>query len=155
MVPSKYERIFHALFALIALVILIDYAWPGETIEDRVQEVQKERQQYYNAAGNHHYSYKVVTSQHTFLISKEMAQLELLDRPINYAISPLFREINWYRPEAAEAKSTYSLRLASGFALPALFLVALLAIYRFQRRLGQVPMILQILLIGDLILLCT
>ncbi|MEM8765355.1 MAG: hypothetical protein AAGD88_16160, partial [Bacteroidota bacterium] len=116
--PNKATRVIHALFALAALIILIDFTWPGSTVNDTILDVQKRRQQYYNAARNHHYTYMVVTGQHQFLVTEGFAAAELKDKKIEYTVSPIFQEVNWYRLLEAERKSYYSLRIASGLILP-------------------------------------
>ena len=78
---------------------------------------------------------------------------ELKDKNIHYAVSPIFQEVNWYRLLDAESKSYYSLRIASGLVLPLCYFLALVAVYRFKRNIGIGLLILQIILIGDLILL--
>ncbi len=145
----------HAAFALLAVVILIDFCWPGNVTNDAIKEVTKTRQQYYNAARNYHYTYKVATSQHKFLVSKGFTKSELINERIEFAVSPIFKEVNWYRLLTSESKSYYSLRIASGLILPLLFLIALVVVYRFKKNLGLGLLILQIIIIGDLILLMT
>lgn len=105
----KLNLLFYAAFALVALIILIDFAWPGRRINDDIINVQKERQQYYNAARNYHYTYKVTTNEHVFYVEEEFAELELLKERIAYAVSPIFKEVNWYRLLSNEKKTFYSL----------------------------------------------
>lgn len=153
--PNKPLHLVHAAFALAAMIILIDFVWPGSIVNDAIKEVKQTRQQYYNAARNYHYTYKVVTSQHKFLVSADFAATDLVDEKIEYTVSLIFKEVNRYRLVSSKEKSYYSLRIASGLVLPMLFLIALVAVYRYKKNLGIGLLILQIILIGDLILLMT
>ena len=154
---SQYKLRFYinAVFALAALVIIIDFVSPGTKVQDGVVNVQKERQQYYNAARNYHYSYKIITSEHSFLVTEDFANLALPNKKIEYSISRIFKQVNWYKLLSSENKSFYSLRVASGLILPLLLISAIFVAFRYNKRIGTIIYILQILLIADLIFLIT
>ena len=143
----------NGIFAISAIVIILDFLWPGEIISDQIIEVKKERQQYYNAARNYHYSYKVITGKHSFLVAEDFAKSDLTNKQIQYSVSLIFKEVNWYKLVSSEKKRFYSLRVASGFILPMLAIIAIFIVQQYKRRIGPVVLILKILLIGDLILL--
>lgn len=143
----------HAIFALITLVIIGDFVFPGKRITGVISEVLKERQQYYNAAQNYHYSYKVITSEHTFLIEESFGQLELVDQQIEYSVSRIFKEVNWYKLLSSKSKSVYSLRWFSGLILPLLALISIIAMLRFNKKIGNLVFVLEILVVADLIFL--
>ena len=145
----------NAAFTLAALVILVDFVSPGRILNDEIINVQRERQQYYNAARNYHYSYKVITSEHEFLVAEDFAELKLVNKKIEYAVSPIFKEVNWYRLLASESKSFYSLRIVSGLVLPMLTIISIFVAFRYKKKIGTLVFILQILLIADLIFLMT
>ncbi|WP_420602334.1 hypothetical protein [Flagellimonas sp.] len=151
----KLRLVLHATFTLAAMVILVDFVAPGRIINDEIINVQRNRQQYYNAGGNHHYSYKVITSEHGFLVETDFAKLELTDKEIEYSVSPIFKEVNWYRLPTSRKKSFHSLRIASGLVLPLLLIISIVIAYRFKKNIGTLLFILQTLLIADLILLMT
>ncbi|PQB06082.1 hypothetical protein BST85_13045 [Aureitalea marina] len=134
---------------------MADFIVPGNLKSADIVEVQKEIQRYYNAGGNYHYSYKVVTPEDIFQVSEDFAaQVEEQDN-IEYAISPVFKEVNWYRSDPSARKSFHSLRLASGLILPILCMFSIFMLVRYNKKLGKVDFILKALLIGDLILLIT
>lgn len=54
-------------------------------------------ERYYNSAGNSHRSYKVITKSHKFFVSKDFAKSINTKEKIEYAISPIFKEVNWYK----------------------------------------------------------
>lgn len=151
----KVHLSLYASFTLVALVILVDFILPGRIIHDEIINVQKERQQYYNAARNYHYSYKVITSKHKFLVTEDFAELELINEKIEYSVSPIFKEVNWYRLLSSENKSFYSLRIASGFVLPLLAIILIFVAFRYRKKIDTLVFILQILLVADLIFLIT
>ena len=151
----KLRLLLYATFTLAALVILADFVLPGRIINDEIINVQSERQQYYNAARNYHYSYKVITSEHEFLVAEDFAELELLNEKIEYSVSRIFKKVNWYRLISSENKSSYSLRIASGLVLPLLTIISIFVAFRYKKKIGILLLIIQILLIADLIFLMT
>ena len=151
----KIQQITYSIFVLIALVILADFAVPGSKHEQDIVEVKRERQNYYNAGGNYHYSYKVMTDDRRILVSEEFAQTIGDDDRIEYTVSPVFKEVNWHRLDASGKKSYYSLRLASGLVLPILTIIAIVLFYRYNKGRAPIVFILQVLLFGDLIMLIT
>jgi hypothetical protein len=140
---------------LVALIILVDFVSPGRIINDEIINIKKERQQYYNAARNYHYSYKVITSEHEFLITDDFAKLELVNEKIEYSVSPIFKEVNWYRLLSSENKSFYSLRIVSGLVIPLLAIISIFVTFRYKKEIDILVFILQILLIANLIFLMT
>lgn len=152
---SKIPLIFQTLFVLLGLIMIVDFVAPGKIINTPITEIKKERQQSYNAARNYHYSYKVVTSQHEFLVSEDFAAQELANRSIAYAVSVLFKKINWYKLPQAKHKEYYSLRLVSGLILPVLTIIFILIEFKFNRRIGKINFILKALMLGNVVLLLT
>ncbi|NND79594.1 MAG: hypothetical protein HKN53_06835 [Maribacter sp.] len=155
MYKHKLRLSLNAVFVFVALVIIIDFVSPGSIINDVIIDLQKERQQYYNAARNYHYSYKVITSEHEFLVTEDFAKLELVNKKIEYSISPIFKEVNWYKLLSSKNKSFYSLRIVSGFVLPLLAIILFFVAFRHEKKIGTLVLILQILLVADLIFLMT
>lgn len=145
----------YATCALIAMVILVDFALPGTIINDQIVDVKKERQQSYNAARSYHYSYKIITNEHKFLVEKEMVEQELRHERVEYAVSPIFQEVNWYRLLSSSDKSFHSLRLASGLILPIITTILIFVALRFNKKLGKLVFIAQVLLPANLIFLLT
>ena len=60
---------FQVLSILAALMIIIDFIIPSKVYTDPIVDIKKERQQYYNAAGNSHSSYEVFTERENFNVS--------------------------------------------------------------------------------------
>lgn len=148
---SNWRIAIYALFVLAALVVILDFGLPGKKINEQIIEVQKERQNYYNAGGNYHYSYKVITDSHQFQVEEDFAPMAREAEQINYAVSPLFSEVNWYRLQPSDKRSFHSLRLASGLILPLLLITAIVVTVKWKKRLGTVVFVLQALMIGNLI----
>lgn len=150
---DKIRLSINVAFVLAALVILVDFMLPGSIINEEIIGVQKEEQQYYNAAGNSHYSYQVVTSEHEFSVTEEFAESLQDHDKIEYSVSQVFKEVNWYSQPSPENKATYSFRTMSGLVLPLLMLLSILVAYRFKKNIGILVFVLQALLIADLVFL--
>ena len=150
---QKLRLSLHTIFALIALVIIADFVLPGRVINDGIINVKKDRQQYYNAARNQHYSYKVITSQHQFSVTKNFAKLAEGHEKIEYSVSRIFEEVNWYRFFPSEKRAFYSLRIISGIVLPLLVIISILVAYRYKKNIDILLFALKVLLIADLIFL--
>ena len=138
-------------FVLVSVVIIIDFLFPGKVYQNEILEVKGGRQQYYNAARNSHFSYKVVTPEHEFSISEEQAGLELDHQKIEYSVSRIFKEVNWYKIESSKDKLTYSLRTISGLIVPLLSIISILIAKFYKRNISTLVFVLQVLLIADLI----
>ena len=143
----------NAVFALVALVIMADLLLPGIVIHDEVIQVEGELQQYYNAASNHHYSYQVITNHHQFSVAEDFAQQVKQKDEIEYAVSPIFHEVNWYRVPSSPNKSVYSLRILSGLALPLLTIISMVLSFLYLKNINTLVFVLQVLLIADLVFL--
>ena len=149
----KLRLSLYATFVLAALVIIVDFILPGRIIIDEIINVERERQQYYNAARNYHYTYKAITSEHQFWVSEDFAQLVQDHEKIEYSVSRIFKEVNWYRLLSSENKSFYSLRIISGLVLPLLTIISIFVAFLYKKNIGTLVFVLQTLLIADLIFL--
>ncbi|SMG52531.1 hypothetical protein SAMN05661096_03956 [Marivirga sericea] len=150
---DKFRLFFYGLFTLASVIILLDFFLPGRKVVDEIVSVQKERQQYYNAARNFHYSYKVSTSQHDFYISGDYAQEIEANEKIGYAVSWIFNEVNTYRLLRFEDSETNSLRLITGMLMPILVLITMSTAYLLKKKMSTLVFVMQVLLIVDLVLL--
>lgn len=149
----KLHVSFHAAFVLTALVIMVDFILPGRVIIDEIISVKKERQQYYNAASNYHYSYQIITPKHQFSVAEDFAELVHGHDKIEYSVSRIFKEVNWYGLLSSENRAIYSLRIISGLVLPLLTILSIFIAYRFKKNIGTLIFVLQVLMIADLIFL--
>jgi hypothetical protein len=136
----------------IALLILMDFVLPGKTITETVFSIKKQHQQYYNAGGNHHNSYRLITNTTSFNISKSFAEKAKSANALSYTISTIFNEVNGYAiPELNEGKSIYSLRIISGLVLPLLGILVM--IIALKNKIGILSFVFQILIILDFVYL--
>ncbi len=143
----------YALFVLTAVLIVIDFFIPGNIIHDDIVQVKKEQQQYYKAANNSHQSYKVITNKHQFSVKEDFVGLKQNQTKIEYSVSKIFNEINWYRLPSSKDRATTSLRIAAGFVIPILVLITMLLSYFYNKNLDTLVFVLQALLIADLVYL--
>lgn len=146
-------RLAHTLFIFLALVIVLDFILPGHTYSDRIIDVKKELEQYYNAAGNYHYSYRVFTPNKDFVVSEEFAQSAKENQEIQYEVSLLFREVNSYGLLTFESNSVYVLRILSGLILPLMAIVVLVLGYKYGSKMSILIFVIQVLLVADLVFL--
>ncbi len=149
----RWVQIIHTLFILLALSIILDFAWPGANYTDKVIDVEKELQQYYNAARNYHYSYRILTTNYRFSVSEEFAQTVQEGQEIQYQVSLLFKEINGYGLITSESKSLYSLRVLSGLVVPLLAIIILVLGFKYADNMSILIFVIQISLVADLIFL--
>jgi len=143
-------KILYGITALIALVVLLDVCIPGKSYTDNVTEIIREKQKYYNAATNYHYSYKVVTPNHKFLVPEEFAA-EAQDKEITYSVSLLFHEVNGFKLTTDKSYSMYSFRVVSGIILPLLILLILGLRLTYTKKVDKLLFILQIIMLLNLI----
>ncbi|PQJ15412.1 hypothetical protein [Aureicoccus marinus] len=139
-----------AFFSLIALIILADYALPGSSKTSEVQEVQKHRQNYYNAAQGYHYSYRVITPEQSISVAENFAKLIHDEPQIEYSVSPIFGQVNWYSLPSDSQHYTYSLRIVSGLAFPLAFLALVFFSYRLGKKWSFPLLVARILMIANL-----
>ncbi|MCZ4410042.1 hypothetical protein O3Q51_14565 [Cryomorphaceae bacterium 1068] len=150
--PKNFRRSLSALLVLMAVALILDFVLPGRVITSEIVKVERERQHYYNAGGNHHFSYKVVTSEHQFNVEEDFAKsLAQNDEKIEYSVSWIFKEINRYRLVSSQNSSFSSLRFVSGIVIPLLTLVSMFIAYRSKKDIGTLVFVLQALLVADLV----
>jgi len=152
---DKLRALAFTISVVVALVILIDFMLPGKVVMDKIIDVKRERQQYYNAAKNYHYTYKVITSKHHFFVTQEFAQIVENNQQIEYSVSLIFNEINRYGLPSSEDRDMYSLRIISGFIVPLMAIVAIGLAYKYEERISTLVFVLIMLLIADLVFLMT
>ncbi len=150
---NKIRLSLYSIFTIIALIILIDFIAPGSVITSDIVRVKKERQQYYNAGGNQHYSYQIITPEHHFSVTKDFAQEIKNSQQITYTVSPIFNEVNRYGLTLSKNKTMYSLRVISGFIIPFFALITILLAYKLKYKIDILVFVIKALLIGNLVFL--
>ncbi len=141
------------LIIALAALIFIDFELPGKTVTGEILEIKKERQRYYNAAQNYHYTYKIVTAEHSFTISESFAKEVAVGEKVDYAVSFLFHEVNRYALAEGEHSGIHSFNWVAGLILPLLTVIIMLLAMKYPGRLSIVSFVFQVLLIADLIYL--
>ena len=147
------KKYFYGLSIFAALVILTDFVLPGDEFKEGIIEIRKEREQYYNAARNYHFSYSVFTKNHQFSIAEDFVKKIQVNQEIEYTVSRIFKEVNSYKLPSAESNETYSLRLLTGLILPLLVLITMGFAFKYEDKIGTLVFVVQVLLIADLVLL--
>jgi len=149
---NKTKFLLYGISLLIALIIIIDFTLPGKVYTEEIIDIKNEREKYYNAGGNSHSTYKVITSKHQFNVSEDFAE-SAEKKKIKYSVSLIFKEINRYELFSSEKNEIYSFRMVSGLVLPLLVILALLIAYKYEDRIRILLFVLQITLLGNLIML--
>ena len=152
-IKLKKSKLVHILFIFLALVIILDFTLPGNIYTDKIVDVKKELQQYYNATGNYHYSHRIFTTKHSFSVSKEFAKKAQDNQEIQYQVSLLFKEVNGYGLVTSEHKNIYSLRVLSGLILPLSAIIILVLGYKYENKMDILVFVTQALLVANLIFL--
>lgn len=150
---NKFHRWSYGLFIFAAIVVLTDAILAGKAVIDKVTKINVERQQYYNAGRNHHYSYRLFTSEHSFPVTEEFSKAIKVDQKIEYTISPIFNEVKSYGLLTSANREVYSLRIFTDFIIPLLVIITMGIVLLSQKKLSTLVFIVQMLLIADLIFL--
>lgn len=149
---NKTQLLSYVITILLALVVLIDFTLPGKVFIEDVIKVERKREKYYNAGGNSHISYKVITSKRQFSVSEDLAK-SVEKKQIEYSESLIFKEVNRHKLVSSEKSTIYSFRLVSGLILPLIVIIIILIAFIYKKEMSILIFVLQVLLIGNLIIL--
>jgi len=149
---NKIQLLLYGITILLALVVLIDFTLPGKVFTEDVIKVERKRENYYNAGGNSHISYKVITSKRQFSVSEDLAK-SVENKQIEYSESLIFKEVNRHKLVSSEKSTIYSFRLVSGLILPLIVIITILITYIYKKEMNILIFVLQVLLLGDYIIL--
>lgn len=149
---NKTQLLSYVITILLALVVLIDFTLPGKVFIEDVIKVERKREKYYNAGGNSHISYKVITSKRQFSVSEDLAK-SVEKKQIEYSESLIFKEVNRHKLVSSEKSTIYSFRLVSGLILPLIVIIMILIAFIYKKEMSILIFVLQVLLIGNLIIL--
>lgn len=149
---SKLSLIAYAIPILIAFVIILDFSLPGNVYIDDVVKIERKLQRYYNAGGNSHNSYKIVTSDHKFTAEESFAK-EAINKEISYSVSLIFNEVNWHRIVSEGKNNMHSFRLASGLIFPLIVIIVICISFKYNTNWNTLLFVLQFFLLADLFLL--
>lgn len=151
---TNFRRISNIVLLVAALVVLLDFAIPGKVMTAEVIEIKKSRQNYYNAAQNYHYSYRVITADYEFPVNEEFTNgIEHSAGVVEFSLSPLFKQVDSYKwVEHSTGPYTYSLRLISALVFPLVVFALVFASYRFNKQWNFVFLVLRILTIANIAL---
>ncbi len=146
---GKLRLWWYGFFILVSLIILADFILPGRVVFEEIIYVKKERQQYYNAARNYHFSYRVFTSTHNFSITEYFAKGINNNQKIEYTVSRIFKEVNHYKLLNSGNREIYSLRILSGLIIPLLVISVLGIAFKYENKMSVLVFVIQVLLIAD------
>lgn len=149
----KIRRWIYSIFTIVALIIVADFIIPGTVFLNEIVNIKRQTQQYNNAAGNYHYSYKVFTRKHNFFISKDFAETIKENQKIKYSVSRIFNEVNSYSSFNPERKGMYPLRIVSGLIIPLIVILMMGITSRYEKKIVVLAFVLKAALIADLIFL--
>lgn len=149
---KKIMLLLYGMTIILALVILIDFTLPGKVFTENVIKVERNRETYFNAGGNSHISYKVITSKHQFSVSEDFAK-SVENKQIKYSESLIFKKINRHKLISSGKSTIYSFRIVSGLVLPLIVIITIFIAYMNKKEISILIFILQVLLLGNFIIL--
>ena len=150
------ENIKHYILiacALISLVIILDFVLSKAPVSEKVTGVQSSLESHNNAGGNSHFSFKIRTENHHFLVSENFALNTKNGDLVKISVTPLFNEVNTVEMVTTGESEIYSLRLISGLFLPLLIIIILALGYKFGSKWSNVVFVFEVLALADLIFL--
>lgn len=150
--PFSYKRVAKYLILLLASLTLLDMILPGQPFKSVIVKININYEPYFNAAGNGHDSYAVVTEEHRFFIDQKDKEDLSEGHEINYRISPIFKEIQYYKSENIGSKIP-SIRLFSGVFIPIFSIVIIGLSFRFSERLSIASFVCQVATLANLVYL--
>ena len=150
---DKLRLGLYSLFLLAAMIILTDFILPGSVVVEEIIDVKKEKQQYYNAARNYHFSYSVFTRTHNFSITEDFAKEIKNNQQIEFAVSHIFKEINCYRLLNSGNREIYSLRILSGLVIPLALILVIGLAFKYGKKMSILIFVIEVLVMADLIFL--
>ncbi|WP_375238531.1 hypothetical protein [Aurantibacter sp.] len=110
----------------ISLLILVDFIVSKQTITETIVSEKTKHQSYYNAGGNSHVSYSVITANESFNCSQSFFETLESQKLININKSLIFNRVNSYQNITTKQKETYSLRYTTGLFVPLAVLLLLI-----------------------------
>ncbi|GAB1309654.1 hypothetical protein KH5_23370 [Urechidicola sp. KH5] len=149
---SKATLIAYSIPVLMALIIILDFALPGTKYNEEVTNIERERQNYYNAGGNYHYTYEVVTPTTTFTVEEDFAK-QVKGKEIGYTVSLFFKEVNKHYLLPKGTIRIHSFRIATGLVYPLFVIFMIFIAYRYKKNWDTLLFVLQVVLLADLFLL--
>ncbi len=145
------QQISRYSFLVIATILLLDFLIPGQIFREATQDVVREEQRYYNAAGNSHYTYHVRTGQNYFIVNKNFAKSLSAGDTIQYRLSYLFNEINGVKKCNDQQYTRHSMRWFAGMVFPIIAIFFLVLGIRNPKKYGNPIFVVQVLLIADVV----
>lgn len=151
-VYKKASPIIKYIFLALSLLILLDSYTPGKEFESTIQSVSINYEPYFNAGGNGHDSYSIVTEDHSFYINEDEKDNFSKGNDISYRLSPIFKEVQQFESNDFKG-SISSLRLYSGTLFPLFFIGVILLSFRLREKMSVLLFVTQVAIIADLIYL--
>lgn len=150
--PLNYTKIINYVFLLAALTILADSYWPGKSHKSTIERIAITYEPYFNAAGNGHNSYSIITQKHSFYIDEDEKDDFSEGSQIDYRLSPIFKEVQQFESNGYQGKLS-SLRIYTGTLFPLFFITVILFSFRIKRKLSILLFVVQVALIANLVYL--
>lgn len=141
------------LFLSLALIMIADFAVSKKELIEPITRISREHQQYFNAGGNSHHTFKVYTQKHSFHVSDNFVKKIEPKQEIRYTISLLFNEVNTYGLKDSKNNHVYTLRLLTGFVVPLLTICTMVLAFKYHKKMSIFIFIIQVLSIANFILL--
>ena len=147
---NKLKAGIYLAFAVVALLIMLDFLLPAPVHEFENFRVISTLEQHHNAGRNTYTAYSIGAGNHTFAVDESFAREVRPEDSIAFAVSRIFKAVNWYKKADAPNKSTHSLRIFSGLLIPLFTLLVMAISAKFKVKLATLVFVAQALLLADL-----
>ncbi len=151
----KASTIYHVVLIVVALIIIVDFSFPTTPMAVTVVDVKTTQQQYYNAGGNMHFSYSIITEDSSFSVSETFAREVQKKDTINVYRSIILNEVNAIKSTETDLQEIYSLRWFTGMIIPLVLLLLCIQKLIGIKRLNTVFLIAQIIFFMNVAFLIT
>lgn len=141
------------LIALMSLLIIVDYFFAADTFTEDVVGINRALEEYNNAGGNYHFSYRIQTRNFSFPVSEAFASQAQQAKQLSLEVSPIFREVNAYEIPQTGEKEVYGLRLLTGLLFPLLALLVMALGYRYKGKLSILIFVVALCAVANLLYL--
>lgn len=135
------------VFAIIAILMLIDYRFVKNTVTETIIDKHQRLENRQSVARNFYYAYYVKTTDHTIAVSKEFQKMVKEGNSISVEKSLLFDEVNRVTIADSGISELYSFRTAVGLILPSLVLIILGVGYKLGDRVSTLVFVSEVVLL--------
>jgi len=150
---QKIQTVNLGVFAILAILVIIDYEWPGETYTENAVSESRILENKYSTGRNYYFARRVQTEHFDFQVSDDFATtVEEGDRVL-LEVSTLFKEVNEATLIDKDISEVHSFRIASGLVFPLIVLFVLYRGYKKKEKVNALVFATQVAFLANFIYL--